>query len=62
MSAPTGCSDKITWGVVFRLLAVTMSHDVNADVGSWMMMLLLLMLGHVEGEPPTTGVAADDDS
>ena len=44
MSAPPGCPDKIPWGVVFRLLAVEMSHDVNANVGSSMMTLLLLML------------------
>ena len=60
MSAPPGCPDKIPWGVVFRLLAVEMSHDVNANVGSSMMTLLLPAAGHVEGELPATGVAADD--
>ena len=57
MSAPTGCTDKITWGVVFRLLMLPLMTT------SWgpMLILLLPILGHVEGEPPTTGVAADDD-
>ena len=44
MSAPAGCLDEITWGVVFRLFAVKMSYNVNANVGSAMMTLLLPLM------------------